>query len=997
MIRFSQPLALLLLLLLPLIASTGWPARGYNRRRELASLALRLVISLCLILGLAGLEINLGGSSYSLAVVFAVDVSDSMPDTAIQAARNYIQEALLEAGPNDQAAVILFGRDALVERRMSADPTLAPFTSRNVTNQTDLAEAIYLGLAVFPPDAARRMVILSDGVQTSGNAEEAARTAAASGVEILAAPLTVELQNEVLVTSVEAPSNLRQGDQFDLAITLEATQPGPVRIRVLASGAPVYEGERNLERGVQTFSLPIRADTPGFLDYQVQVIPVEDQYYQNNSLSTFTQISGPPQVLLVAPPPGEAQGFNSSLRPDEYSALRAVLESSGFVVDLVQPVFMPSELPALAPYAAVVMVDVPARQLTQRQMSSLQAYVRDLGGGLVVVGGPTSYGVGGYFRTPLEETLPVDMQIKDEQRRPTLAMVFIIDHSGSMSDTSGGASKLDLAKEAVIRSVELLNPMDQVGVVIFDDAASWVVPMQELDDAAAVQSKVAQIGVGGGTDILAGVQAMAEVLPNVQAGARHVILLTDGGADPTGIPELVQQLNQENGITLSAIGVGQDAAPFLPRLAELGGGRYHFAADPGSIPSIYTEETSLATRAYIVEEPFTPSLVSNSPILEGITALPGLYGYVGVSAKQTAQTILVSHKDDPILASWRYGLGKAVAFTSDATGRWAVDWLGWEGFATFWAQAVRYTISENLPSNLNMQINLQGEQAHLVVDASTAPGGNTGAGLYLNNYQLEANIVAPDGITQTVRLLQTAPGLYAADFTPGEEGVYLLRINGQAPQAGGLALGETAGWSLAYSPEYRQTQADPDALARLAAAAGGSLAPQDPGRVFAHTLPYPGSYQPAWPWLFGLAAILLPVDIALRRLVISMAELHRMIQRITAWTAWKKPAAETLAAPRTSTLDGLMKVKESASQRFQADRPARTAVERESKSGRLAGQATPGEKPSPQQKPEVPSPSLEKPATRPLEERPASAPAEKTEASSVSALLASKRARRKDD
>jgi hypothetical protein len=321
------------------------------------------------------------------------------------------------------------------------------------------------------------------------------------------------------------------------------------------------------------------------------------------------------------------------------------------------------------------------------------------------------------YKTPIADALPVEMQIKDQQRRPQLAMVFIIDHSGSMGETSGGATKLELAKEAAARSVELLMPTDRVGVIAFDDAAAWVVPLTELSDPAEVINRIGSIRVGGGTDIYAGVRAMSQVLPGDAAQVKHVILLTDGGADPAGIPELVKRLHDENNITLTAVGVGRDAAPFLPRLAELGGGRYHFATNPGSIPSIFTEETTLASRSYIEEGKFFPKQVSSSPLLNGITEAPPLYGYVATSPKDAAQTILVSNQDDPILAVWQYGLGKAAAFTSDATGRWAREWIDWEKFPLFWGQVVRYTVGDPTASVLNVSVDYQGEMAKVIVDA----------------------------------------------------------------------------------------------------------------------------------------------------------------------------------------------------------------------------------------------------------------------------------------
>src|SRR5512138_256451 len=566
--RFTSPLFLILLLLVPLAVWMGLPARGAARRRETISLILRLTILLCLILSLAGLEIV--QRSDNLAVVFLMDVSDSMPREAVAAEVGYVRSALQAMQPDDRSALILFGSDALVERSMSPIKELETITSAPITNQTDLAEAIQLGLALFPSGYAKRMVILSDGAQTSGDAIEAAKFAAATEVQIVSVPFINQRGAEVSLTDIDVPTHLRQNEQFDLNVSVRANAPTRAAVRVLARGQILYEGTHELRRGAQTLSLPFRAGQPGFVDYQVQIAPEHDGFYQNNRLDAYSEVEGPPRILVVAPEPGEALPGNE-IRPDESAALMAALQAADFQVELVRPTRLPSDLPSLAQYDSVVLVDVPARMLGNNQMENLQAYVHDLGGGLVVIGGPTSYGVGGYFHTPLEAALPVEMQIKDEMRRPSLGIVFIIDHSGSMSDASGGVEKLELAKEAAARSVEMLFPTDRVGVVAFDDTATWVVPMTELDDPGQVMTAMGTIRSDGGTDIFAGLQAMAGVLPDDPAKVKHVILLTDGGADITGIPEMVKKLYEENGITLSTVGVGNDAAPFLKDLAAIGG------------------------------------------------------------------------------------------------------------------------------------------------------------------------------------------------------------------------------------------------------------------------------------------------------------------------------------------------------------------------------------------------------------------------------------------
>ncbi|HUN23045.1 MAG TPA: VWA domain-containing protein [Anaerolineales bacterium] len=893
---FHSPLYLLLLLLLAPLAWLGMPRKigkiVPDRTRRWVSLLLRTILLSLLILALAGLE--LVQVSQRVAVVFLVDVSDSMPTSAREQSFQWVADALAGMSPDDKAAVVLFGADAMIERSMQSGKLLATFSSVPSRLATDLAQAIRLGMALFPNGYARRMVLLSDGVDTAGDTEQAMRLASTNNIPIEVVPFDFKRTNETFLVHAQAPAHLREGQEFDLSVSIQSPQSQRVPLRVLADNVVLWEETVQLNTGSNGLVIPLTATSTGFTRYQVQIDPNNDGFYQNNRLAAYAQVQGPPQVLVVSTPAEDV--------PDPQRYLVEALQANGQHTTVISPAQLPADLPSLAEYASIVLVDVPARQLSPRQQAALQVYVRDLGGGLLVVGGPQSYAVGGYFRTPLEETLPVEMQIKDEERRPRLTMVFIIDHSGSMEDASGGVSKLELAKEATARSIELLSPGDRVGVIIFDDTAQWVVPLTELQDPAEIVAQVGTIRSGGGTDIMAGLQAMAKTLPADDGAIKHVILLTDGGADSTGIPELITQLNQENSITLSTVGVGTDAAPFLPQLAELGQGRYYHATDPASIPEIFSEETTLATRAYIVEETFFPQKVSDSPILQDITHTPQLYGYVGAELKPTATLILQSETSDgyhdPILASWRYGIGRAVAWTSDATGRWGRDFVAWEQFSQLWAQAVNYTIGEPINLDYSAQVELQNGLALLKIDAID----NTGA--LLNGLDLSANVIAPDGRSTTLQLEQTAPGEYRAQFTPRDEGAYLVRVG-----SSGQDSGQTLGWVLSYSPEYRILQADPLMMARIAESTGGRVLSDQPTQAFQHNLPVPNQTQPIWQWLLLAAVLLLPIDIAVRRLVITRYEWQQWIQKVL---PQRTTASTTLPQERADSLSRLQAAKQRA-------------------------------------------------------------------------------------
>jgi hypothetical protein len=540
-----------------------------------------------------------------------------------------------------------------------------------------------------------------------------------------------------------------------------------------------------------------------------------------------------------------------------------------------------------------------------------------------------------------------------------------------MSDSSGGETKLDLAKEAAIRSVELLFPGDKVGVIAFDDSASWVVPITDLTDPDPVIDAIASIGSGGGTDILAGLQAMADVLPGDDSLVKHVILLTDGGASSLGIPTLVEELYRDHGITLTSVGVGSDAAPFLEDIAILGGGRYHFTDRPESIPNIFTEETTLATRSYIVEEPFFPSLASRSTILAQIAEVPPLYGYVATSAKSTAQTILVSEMGDPILAVWQYGLGRALAWTSDASARWARDWVAWDLFPTFWGQAVRATITERVTSPLRVTLEAAGEQTVVTVDAVTE------AGRYLNGLEFAVNVIAPDGVVEAIGLPQIAPGRYQGHFDPAGTGVYLLRIDGAMPdgEAGAAAL---AGWVQAYSPEYARLEERPGFLENLARESGGRLlTPAEIGAPFARPENLAASARPLWPELLAAALVLLPFDIAVRRLALDRRDLVRIWNRLSA-RLFLRPAVQTAGAERPSRVASLLRAKERAEERREEPPPAAPAAPKPERLIVRPPEKPAAEKRAPEKKPEEPP------------DQPSDAEGQR---STTAALLARKRAR----
>ena len=997
---FTNPNALWLLFLLPVFGVIGWPRLAYRRQRDFASLVIRLVLVTLIILALAGPQIQ--RTADKLAVVFLIDRSDSVSPAMQSAAVEYVRNAAEEMEDQDQAAVVVFGANALVEIPVTETLELVQLGADPVRLNTDLAEAMRVGLALFPADTAKRMVVLSDGKQTVGDAEAVARLAAASDVQIDYVTLASDTDQfsgpEILLSAVDVPTMVNEGEQFNLTVTLESNYRNALaELRVLSGGRVVHRREVELPVGTTNEVFEIVAPRAGQVDFQVVVEPRSaDSFYQNNQLSAFTQVSGPPRVLLVTTDEREVE------------SLRTVFEETGLIVEVQGPRDLPIGLAPLSTYDSIVLANISATDLTEDRMALLQAYVRDLGGGLVTIGGPNSYGVGGYFDTPLEETLPVEMRIKDQERLPQLTMLFVIDRSGSMEvSSSGGISNLELAKEAVIRSMSLLNDNDRVGVMSFDTGAYYVVEIQRVGDAAnrvMLGELVGSLRPGGGTNIRQGVLRADEVLRDDPSNVKHIILLTDGGADPTGITPAVQRMFDNYDITTSVVAVGQGYAPWLQEVATAGNGKFHYAFDVSTIPAIFTAETLLATRSYIFEETFDPVLNVRHPIVSGLDSTPPLDGYIATSAKDTATTILLGPEDDPLLAAWQYGLGRAVAFTSDASSRWASDWLNWPGYASFWSQAVRWSITSGNSSNIEARIVQRGEEAVLVVDVRNNRGD------YLNGLQLDASVVSAQLESQTLNLQQTAPGRYEAVFSPEEEGAYFISVAGSTPQDdAGLSpesVQQTTGWVLSYSAEYRIEPEGFDApqqlLSNVAALTGGGSLRDDPVSAFAHNLDQERAAQPIWQYFALAGLLLLPLDVAVRRLVLTRSDLQKMRAALTGWVPGGRQRAAEGALAAAGRMERLLDAKGRARTARPSEDASAEAGQRSTAPPPPVSAPPPRRAAPPSAPPPTPPPTASKPARQPRS-KPGKAPAKPAKSTSegegslASRLLESRRSSRDQD
>jgi uncharacterized membrane protein len=872
-ISFITPAALALLGLLPLLwAFALLTPRRVAPWRFWASLLLRSAAFVALTLALAGAQ--LVRPARSLTTVFLLDASDSVAPAQRDRAVRYVNDALAVMPPNDRGAVVVFGQNALVERAPAGLTPLGRLNSVPIATRTNIQDAIQLGLALLPADTEKRLVLLSDGGENSGHATEAARLARVRGVPIDVVALPGEGGPDVIVSALEAPSTAREGQEIALGVVVRSSFASTGQLQVFVDGQIVKDENVTIKAGENDIPVRISAGAAGFRRVEARLEAQGDTVAQNNHAASFTEVQGPPRILIIASDAARAAN------------LQTALAAAGVRIDLRTPNQAPADLAQLGAYAGVVLVDTPARDLPRALMEVLPTYVRELGRGLAMIGGTQAFGAGGYRRTRLEDALPVSLDPLDNAETPDVGLVMVIDRSGSMQEdgNSGGRTKLDLAKEAVYQASLGLSQRDQVGLVVFDTNAEWVLPLQKLPPAVDIERALSSFGPGGGTDIRPGVELAAQALTSANAKIKHVILLTDGQAE-SNYSDLIDQM-RGGGVTISTVAIGSDANPNLEQIAKQGDGRFYRVERVEDVPRIFLQETVIVAGRDIVEGQFTPQIALPAPIVRGLAGLPPLYGYNGTEIKQTARAILVTPDGKPILAQWQYGLGRAVAWTSDFKGQWARDWVGWDQFARFAGGLADMLVPPQTDQRLTLQTVSSGAQSALELTALDEQGQP------INDLAIEGRLIDPANASAPLAFTQVGAGRYRAVASTETPGVYLAQVAAASDdQSLGVA---TAGLVASYSPEYGERRDDPQLLRELATLTGGRADPIA-AAAFEPTGQTVGTVSEIGLPLLWLALLLWPLDIGVRRLYLRPAE-------FMPWLARRRAAVDTSQAAALARL-----------------------------------------------------------------------------------------------
>ncbi len=840
---FSNPLALLMLL--PAAAFVIYlfcRYRGKGFHGGIWPLVLRLLLILLLVLSLAGLELKIPVDRTE--IVFAADLSDSTVSRQGELA-DFIADALKILPENYHAGIISFGGNALIEQSLGSRQPFHAFHSRPDTDYSNIEQALQRAEGLFTQDSSKRIVLLTDGAENLGDALLRAGVLRQRGISVDVFHLDTVPPEEVQLSGLTLPSSLYQGESYDIQIEINSTVETRGILRLYANRLPVDSREVEIQKGRNIFLFRREAETVGTVIYEAELEPLSghDTFLQNNRTASYARIEGPPMIALVEGQEGEGR------------ELAGIMDAGGLEYRIFLPHTLPDQLEELVKFDAVILANVGIDELGHEKTEILDNYVRSMGRGLLVTGGDNSYALGGYLGTRLEEMLPVDMDLSKRKEIPSLALALVIDKSGSMSDTQFGINKMELAKEAAIRSTEALRDDDFIGVAVFDSAAAWVVEMQKVINREDIQDAIATIQPGGGTNMYPGLDMAYQALKNTDAALKHVIVLTDGHTGGGNFDSLVTRMAAE-GMTVSGVAVGKDAdGRLMEHIAALGKGRYYFTDDYAGIPKIFTKETYMAARSYINNETFYPQARGGSAILAGIESVPSLDGYLTTTIKGGAVPVLVSRQDDdPILAYWDYGLGKVAAWTSDAKGIWTERWLKWEQAASFWLNTISSVLPGSSGEGGRIETGRTGNTGHIAVSTDEQDSGS----------EIYAVVVNPDGGESRVRMLPSRPGYYQGNFALDSTGVYLVRVEQRRDD--GTAAAMEGALIYPYSPEYDIDQAPSRNLAEHIAGRTGGLMIEKPEDLLLHQPAPVWRHHEIWPALLLIALLIFLLDIVLRRL-----------------------------------------------------------------------------------------------------------------------------------
>ena len=819
-------------------------------KNEIAVFISRVVIFILLILAFGNITINLKGRNIS--TVFLLDVSESASDFE-ESGKDFISTAIESMPRGNKAGVVLFGDNSKIDKVLNKKKEYKSINEKPVVTATNIQEAVESALGLFERGGSRRIVLITDGEENQGDILKSIPLINEQKIDFKVYKITGEKGDEIYVDNVKVPDNISVGEEFSVSIDIKSNYATKAKLTLFSGRNKVGEQQVQIQKGKNSFVFKDKQSSGGFKGYRVLIEADGDTNKVNNEFSTFTNVMDKPNILLINGIKGDSK------------ALEEILVNSGANIKKISPSVSPSTLNELLEYKSIVLNDVHRDDLSNGFMDNIEAYVKDYGGGLITFGGEDSYALGGYKDTSLEKVLPVYMDKRGKNEVPSISINLIIDKSGSMSAEGGGVSKLTLAKEAAMKALENLREVDEISVIAFDDTYDEVVPLQKVGDKESIKELISGIQIRGGTSIYPALEQGYNMQMKSSAKIKHTILLTDGqdGYGFDNYANLLKNFN-DNNITLSTVAVGEGAnADLLNQLASIGKGRSYYTDIYTDIPRIFAKEVLLSAGTYIINEEFTPKILSNHEILAGVKTsdgIPSLLGYIGTSIKENAVEILSSNHDEPILAAMQYGIGRTVSFTSDVSGQWSKNYLAWE----YGPQLIKNMVYFTIPK--------YGEEGKLNISQE---GNEAKVEFYNDKISKDAKVKGiyngENGEEGEFELSQIEPGKFQANIPLNSLGFYNFSIREE--ESGEIKNNYKGAFALQYSDEYK-FNTNGEKLDVVIKETKGSFI-NKPEEVFEAKLQREYKKINLTTSLIIISILLFMIDIAYRRLNIDLVRLFK--------------------------------------------------------------------------------------------------------------------------
>ena len=780
------------LILIPILAAvviiTSRDLRISRKLRKNMIKGIRIALLACIVCAMADISVSI--SAPETDTIFLLDVSDSFMDSREEAA-NLIKSTLSKMPKHNRAGVIAFGADTKIEQFMSDANLFMGVDIMPVSSATNIEKAVKAGLTLFNDAAAKRIVLITDGGQNEGDIESMSRVLTAGHVEVNVLKMENSIGEEVYVSDVTVPEKIQAGDTFKVYVTVESNVKTNATLQLYAGKKLSRQENVTLKNGTNSFIFKDTRRKAGFAEYKAVIIPEKDTLSINNEYSAYTEAGRAEKILLLEGEKNETDEFQK------------VLSAANIKYDVFGAESAPSDLDAMNDYKCIIIENTDIDSLPKGFTDNIESYVKDYGGGFAAIGGKKSFALGGYKDTVIEDILPVNMDISQDKKIPEMAMVMVIDKSGSMSDYDNSLSKLDMAKDAAASAVDNLRDTDSVGVIAFDDTYGWKVRIQKASDKEDIKSNIYGIAEGGGTSIFPAVNEAYNEIKSSDCQIKHIILLTDGqDGFYEGYPGLIEKLEKSN-VTLSTVSIGTDADDnFLNNLADAGGGRFYNTEEGSELSRIFAQEIYLAQKEYIVNRVFTPNIINTGDILgeEISEGLPAMAGYIATGIKDKAMQVLTSDEDnDPVLACWQYGLGRTAAFTSDITNQWTGNYALWEEYPNFWKSIVNWLTDIAVDEGSTVNISQEGNSGKIVYTSKD----------YSSSTEVEVTCSDREGNASKIKLSPKSPGVYEGSLELNDAGIYTINVTQK--EDGEIKDLHNARLAMQYSQEYIP-QKDTDVL-----------------------------------------------------------------------------------------------------------------------------------------------------------------------------------------